>query len=117
MLADYRKIPLFVYHATLFENLPSIQKHGLGYKFRADYDDPIYNQEGFFISFDYRDALEYLINNYDADKVVVLQIPEKILNPNKIYYDTNNLNNIINPTSWFYAGIIKNPRKMVRIMD
>ena len=79
MIANFNQLPEYLYHATLFSDLASIQENGLGCVDNNNYDDPVYNQKGFFISFDCGDAFEYLNAANDARDIVVLEIPKKIM--------------------------------------
>lgn len=116
MIANFNQLPEYLYHATLFSDLASIQENGLGCVDNNNYDDPVYNQKGFFISFDCGDAFDYLNAANDARDIVVLEIPKKILDSKKVHYDTNNEDNIKNPTTWFYAGVIANPQAHIGIV-
>lgn len=119
LVADYSEVPRYLYHATLYDNLDDIQKYGLGGGRPGTSDsmyDELYQGQGFFVSYDPDDAAMYL-SNYQPDDVVILEIPKSILDKDKIYYDTNNEDNIENPTSWFYKGVIKDPQSKLRIVD
>lgn len=117
-VADYSQVPKYLYHATLYNNLDSIQKYGLGFNINKDssFYDPLYQGHGIFLSYDPKDAEMYL-SNYSPEDVVVLQIPKSILDKDLIYYDTNNEDNIKSPTSWYYKGVIKDPISKVKIVD
>lgn len=118
LVADYSKVPDYLYHATLVDNLGSIQDFGLGADITKDssmYDD-LYQGEGFFLSDDPQDAAMYL-SDYDPDDVVVLQVPKRVLKKNLLYYDTNNEDNIENPRSWYYSGVISNPINKLKIVE
>ena len=119
LIANYSQVPKYLYHATLYEYLDDIQQYGLGgtdkHKSNSTYDD-IYQGNGIFLSYDPEDAAMYL-SDYDSEDVVVLQVPKRILDKNQIYYDTNNEDNIDNPTTWYYKGVIKNPQANVKIVD
>lgn len=118
LIANWDQVPDYLYHATLWDNLDEIQRFGLGKVTHSDrgHYDPLYQDDGFFVSYDPDDAAMYL-SDYEPDDVVVLQIPKRILDPGNLYYDTNNEDNIDNPTSWYYKGVIRNPQRYVKIVD
>lgn len=128
LIADWSRVPRYLYHATSYDYIDDIEKYGLGFNsFSKSSDGNLFNSKhGVFLAIYPDDALEY-IQSISQENKLLLRIPKKILDKNKLYYDINNhtvvdyLDNNKLPQSvdltYFYADIISNPRDKLTILD
>jgi len=106
------KLPRYFYHATYKELIPSIKKKGLtstiakkSWSFSGNY---VYLSGDEFAAESYAEIADNVPEEW-VDNIVVLEIPSKVLDPNKLDIDENNKSR----DTWQYAGAI--PWKYIRI--
>ena len=130
VLADWSKVPRYLYTCTLEKYLDDIQKYGLGESSRKNmmggsYHSDLYDGDGFFLAVDPEEAMMYMSNEEDT---VLLRIPKSALDKNYLYYDLNNENlfdhlngydddYFENETTYFYGKVLSNPQKVCTIVD
>lgn len=132
--AKWEDLPKYLYYATFEEYLDDIQEYGLGAKSHrrnmigSDYDsNPIYSNDGIFLTVDPDEALSYVETDNSSDSErVLLRIDKKFLKHDSIYVDTNNLDDGYidagmempeNGKTYFYSGIISDPISKCDVID
>lgn len=101
--------PAYLYHATLANNLKSINKHGLngavkkwfGLVTRSNYS---ISDKGVYLAHTPEFASDFVLDGKD---VAVLKIKTSKLNPSLLYDDPNVLHRLPKGMSFVYKGIIK----------
>ena len=81
---------MWLYHATLRKNLPSIQTDGLKPGHHANWND-MYTAEHVFLAVNAEVAEDYVTSSpdYDGSEICVLKVESSDLDQEKIRYDWN----------------------------
>ena len=132
---DWSEVPDYLYFTTFEEYLDDIVKYGLGSKSHrvcmgcgtSDSYDDFYARDGFFLAVSSSEALAYTETD-ERGSPILMRISKTALNKDRMFYDLNNevLLDHLNGddeywsksyTTYFYAGIIRNPQKVCEIVD